>query len=49
MNPWIRHLKAYRAKHPGVSLGDAMKRAKSTYKKTVPVEKKKKKRKTKKK
>jgi hypothetical protein len=32
-NPWIEHLKAYRAKNPGVSYKDAMKKAKLTYKK----------------
>ena len=33
-NAWISHLKAYRAKHKGMSLGEAMKAAKSTYKKS---------------
>ena len=32
-NPWILHLKSYRASHPGVSYKDAMKQAKLTYKK----------------
>jgi hypothetical protein len=31
MNPWIKHLKEYRAKHPGLTLGQAMKKAKTTY------------------
>jgi hypothetical protein len=31
MNPWITHLKAYRRKHPRVSLKQAMKSAKKTY------------------
>ena len=33
INPWVQHLKAYRAKHPNVSYKDAMKLAKATYKK----------------
>ena len=30
---WIAHVKAYRAKHPGMSYKDALKGAKSSYKK----------------
>ena len=50
-NAWITHLKKYRAAHPGLSLGQAMKQAKSSYKKTASdaPKKKTKKRKTKKK
>ena len=29
-NPWITHLKAFRAKHKGMSLTEAMKKAKAT-------------------
>jgi hypothetical protein len=32
-NPWIAHLKAFRAKHPGMSYKECMKKAKLTYKK----------------
>lgn len=32
-NPWIEHLKAYRAKNPGMSYKMAMQKAKLTYKK----------------
>ncbi len=32
-NPWITHLKKYKAQHKGMSLTDAMKGAKGTYKK----------------
>ena len=34
-NAWIAHVKAYRAKHAGISLGEAMKKAKATYKKSA--------------
>jgi hypothetical protein len=34
MNPWLQHVKAYRATHPSVSYRDALKQAKSTYTKT---------------
>jgi hypothetical protein len=48
-NRWIAHLKKYRAAHPGMSLGDAMKKAAASYKKTAAEPKKKtKKRKAKK-
>ena len=46
-NPWLTHLKKYRAAHPGLSLGQAMKQAKSTYKKTTKDAPKKKNKKTK--
>lgn len=32
-NPWITHLKKYKSQHKGMSLTDAMKGAKGTYKK----------------
>lgn len=32
-NPWILHLGSYRKKHPGQSLKQAMRGAKSSYKK----------------
>jgi hypothetical protein len=49
-NPWISHLKAFRAKHPGMSLREAMKKASSSYKKKAPSSKvAKKKKKTKRK
>ena len=32
-NPWLVHLKAFRASHPGMSYKDAMSKAKLTYKK----------------
>ena len=32
-NPWMSHLKAYRAKHPKLSMSQAMQGAKKTYKK----------------
>jgi hypothetical protein len=32
-NPWITHLQAYRKKNPTMSLTEAMKSAKSSYKK----------------
>ena len=32
-NPWLTHLKKYRASNPDVSLKNAMKQAKKTYKK----------------
>ena len=35
-NPWITHLKAYRAKHKGMTLSAAMKAAAKTYKKKGP-------------
>jgi hypothetical protein len=31
MNPWIKHLKEFRAKNPGLTLGQAMKKAKASY------------------
>ena len=31
-NPWIKHLKAYHKAHPGISYGEAMKKAKKSYK-----------------
>ncbi len=34
MNPWMAHLKAYRKKHPGKSLKQAMQGAKKSYSKT---------------
>ena len=34
-NAWITHLKKFRASHPGLTLGQAMKQAKGTYKKTT--------------
>ena len=45
-NAWITHLKKFRASHPGLTLGQAMKQAKGTYKKTTkePAPKKKSKR-----
>lgn len=33
VNPWLEHLKAYRAKNPGMSYKKAMSEAKKTYKK----------------
>ena len=33
MNPWLQHLKKYKKAHPGISLKQAMKQAKKTYKK----------------
>lgn len=33
VNPWIEHLKAFRAKHPGMSYKQAMSEAKLSYKK----------------
>ena len=32
-NPWIKHVQAYRAKHPKLSYQEAMRKAGSTYKK----------------
>ena len=32
-NPWFEHLKKFRKANPGMSLTDAMKKAKKTYKK----------------
>jgi hypothetical protein len=32
-NPWLAHVKAYRAKHPNKSFKDSLKEAKKTYKK----------------
>lgn len=32
-NPWMRHLNDFRKKHPNMSLSEAMKKAKKTYKK----------------
>jgi len=32
-NKWMKHLMAYKDKHPKCSLTDAMKKAKKTYKK----------------
>ena len=46
-NAWISHLKAFRSKHQGMSLGEAMKRAKASYKKTTKPQKKKRKTKSK--
>tara|TARA_B100000795_G_C22801129_1_gene441983 strand:- start:2402 stop:2647 length:246 start_codon:yes stop_codon:yes gene_type:complete len=34
VNAWISHLKAFRKAHKGMSLGDAMKAASASYKKT---------------
>jgi len=48
-NAWITHLKAYRAKHPGMSLGQAMKAAKGSYKKSSKADDKKPKKKARKK
>ena len=48
-NAWISHLKAYRAKHPGMSLGQAMKAAKGSYKKSSKADDKKPKKKARKK
>jgi hypothetical protein len=31
-NKWITHVKAYHAKHPKLTYGEAMKQAKATYK-----------------
>lgn len=47
MNPWLKHLKEFRAKHKGMSLGEAMKAAKATYHKVAkaPAKKKTKKKK----
>ena len=39
-NPWITFLKQFRAKHKGLSLKDAMKKASSAYKKKAPAKKK---------
>ncbi len=37
MNPWITHLKAFYAKHKSqMTYGEAMKKAKATYKKKGP-------------
>ncbi len=33
MNPWMSHLKKVRAKNKGLSLKEAMKKAKASYKK----------------
>lgn len=33
-NPWLTHLKKYHSAHPELSYGEAMKKAKATYKKT---------------
>ena len=41
-NPWLIHLKAFRAKHKGMSLTEAMKKAKATYKKGAKKDDKKK-------
>lgn len=32
-NPWMDHVKAFRATHPGLSFKDVLKQAKTTYKK----------------
>lgn len=32
-NPWVQHVKAYQAEHPGMKYGDAMKAARSSYSK----------------
>lgn len=34
MNPWMSHLKKFRASHPGMGLGAAMKAAKKTYRRS---------------
>jgi hypothetical protein len=41
MNPWIKHLKEFRAKNPGLTLGQAMKKAKATYSRVSTTTKKK--------
>lgn len=33
MNPWLKHLQSYRRAHPKMTLTEAMKKAKKTYKK----------------
>lgn len=33
MNPWMKHVMAVKAKHPGKSLKEVLKMAKSSYKK----------------
>ena len=40
-NPWITHLNAYKAQHPGKSLKECMIAASKTYKSTKPKTKKK--------
>lgn len=42
---WLAHVRAYRAKHKGVSLKDALKAASKTYTKSAAAPKKKRRRK----